>query len=127
MHLANADYWLQLGEDICFDLYFRDYLQFNHSLCAKFPSPTDLPILLQNMPYYRRPCIPSQVNSSVQDADADVAYCHTLFSVIIGSDGTGLTHLSHIPVWFGEFDTITLATSHASNNYNIPCFSQQVL
>jgi hypothetical protein len=125
MHLANADYWLQIGKDVCFDPYFRDYLQFDRSLGAEFPSPTDLPILPQNMPYYRGPHIPSQVNSSVQDAD--VAYCQTLLSTIIGSDGPGLTHLSHIPVWFGEFDTITPATAHASNNYNIPCFAQQVL
>jgi hypothetical protein len=25
-HLANTDYWLQLGKDICFDPYFHDYL-----------------------------------------------------------------------------------------------------
>jgi hypothetical protein len=126
-HLANADYWLQLGEDICFNPYFRDYLQFNRSLRAEFPAPPDLPMLPQNMPYYRGPHIPSQVESTVQDAEA--AYCHTLLSAIIGigSDSTGLTYLSHIHVWFSDFNTVTLATAHASNNYNIPCFSQQVL
>jgi hypothetical protein len=77
------------------------------------------------MPYYHGPHIPSQVGSSVQDAD--VAYCQTLLSTIIGSDGTGLTHLSHIPVRFGEFDTTTPATAHTSNTYNIPCFAQQIL
>jgi hypothetical protein len=49
-HLTNADYWSRLGKDICFDPYFHDCLQFNHSLHAEFPALTDLPMLLQNMP-----------------------------------------------------------------------------
>jgi hypothetical protein len=124
-YLAKADYWLQLGKDICFNPYFRDYLQFDRSLCAEFPAPTDLPMFPQNMPYYCGLRIPSQVDSSVQDMYE--AYCQTLLPTIIGSDGTGLIHLSHIPIWFGEFDIITPATTHPSNNYDFPCFAQQVL
>jgi hypothetical protein len=56
-----------------------------------------------------------------------MAYCQALLSTIIGSDGTGLTHLSQVPIWFGEFNTVTPATAHASNNYDIPYFVQQVL
>ena len=116
MHLTNTDYWLQLGKDICFGLYFRN---------AEFPAPTDLPMLPQNILYYCGPRIPSQVKYSVQNVDA--VYCQTLHSTIIGSDGTGLTHLSHISIWFGELIAVTPATAHIFNNHDIPCFAQQVL
>ncbi len=56
-----------------------------------------------------------------------MAYCQTLLSTIIGSDGTNLTHLSHIPIWFGDFDTVTPADAYASTNHKNPCFAQQIL
>ena len=51
-HLTNAGYWSGLGKDIHFDLHSRNILQFNHSLHAEFPTPTALPMLPQNVPYY---------------------------------------------------------------------------
>jgi hypothetical protein len=124
-HLTNADYWLRLGEDICFNPHFREYLQFDRSLCAEFPAPTALPMLPQNMPYYRGPCIPSQNGSSVQDADA--AYCQALISTITSSKGIGLTHLSHISVRIGDFNTVTPADAHVSANQEITSLAQQIL
>ncbi len=51
-HLVDADYWSQLGADICFDPLFKSYLNFNRGLHKKFPAPTSLPIKPENMPYY---------------------------------------------------------------------------
>jgi hypothetical protein len=124
-HLTDVDYWLRLGKDICFDLHFCEYLQFDHSLRAGFPAPTALPMLLQNMPYYCGPRIPSQNDSSVQDTDA--TYCQALISTITSSKGIGLTQLSHVSVQFGDFDTITPADAHVSTNHKIPSLAQQIL
>ncbi len=125
-HLTNAVYWSRLGKDICSDLHFCDYLQFDRSLRADFPTLTALPPMLpQNMPYYCGLQIPSQADCSVQDTNG--TYCQTLLSTIIGSDGTGHTHLSHIPVWFGDFNILTPADAHASTNHKIPYIAQQIL
>jgi hypothetical protein len=51
-HLTEANYWLHLGKDICFDPHFCYYLQFDRSLRASIPAPTELPMLPQHMPYY---------------------------------------------------------------------------
>jgi hypothetical protein len=101
MHLTNTDYWLRLGKDICFNLHFAT-IQFNRSLCADFPAPTALPMLAEHGLLLRPPNSLTS-NCSVQDADA--AYCQTLLSTIIDSDGTSLTHLSHILVQLGGFNT----------------------
>jgi hypothetical protein len=77
------------------------------------------------MPYYRGPRIPSQANSLVQDVDA--AYCQALISTITGSNGIGLTHLSHVPVWFGDFNTVTPADAHVLTNHKILSLAQQIL
>jgi hypothetical protein len=39
MHLTDADYWSRLGKDICFDTHFCEYIQFDRSLRADFPTP----------------------------------------------------------------------------------------
>jgi hypothetical protein len=82
-------------------------------------------MLPQNMPYYCGPCIPSQNNSSVQDEDA--AYCQALISTITSSKGIGLKHLSHVSVWFGDFNTGTPADAHVSTNHKILSLAQQIL
>jgi hypothetical protein len=124
-HLTDVDYWLRLGKDICFDPHFHEYLQFDCSLRAEFPTPTALPMLPQNMPYYRCPRVPSQNDSSVQDADT--AYCQALISTITSSKGIGLTHLSHVSARFGDFDTVTPDDAHVSTNHEIPSLAQQIL
>jgi hypothetical protein len=43
MQLTNTDYWSHLGEDICFDPHFREYLQFNRNLRATSPAPMEFP------------------------------------------------------------------------------------
>jgi hypothetical protein len=71
------------------------------------------------------PRIPSQNDSSVQDADA--AYCQALISTITSSKVIGLTHLSHVSVRFGDFDTVTPADAHVSTNHKILSLAQQIL
>jgi hypothetical protein len=61
IHLTDADYWSRLGADICYDPLFKSYLDFDRGLCEMFPAPVELPMLPENMPYYRGP--PSSRNS----------------------------------------------------------------
>jgi hypothetical protein len=88
-------------------------------------TPTELPMLPHQMPYYWRPQIPVQIDFVHEDTD--VAYCQSLLASIVGWDGTGLCHLSHVPFRFSELDTIIPAGAHASTNHKIPCFAQQIL
>jgi hypothetical protein len=67
-------------------------------------------MLPQHMPYYQGPRIPAQINSIDQDADA--AYCQSHSASIVECNGTGMSHLSHVPIRFGEFDTVTPAGTH---------------
>ncbi len=82
-YLADADNWSRLGEDICFDLHFQDYLQFVQRLRATYPAPTDLPMLPQNMPYYRGLWGTMQPDSNHPDADA--TYYQSLFHPSFGA------------------------------------------
>jgi hypothetical protein len=50
--LVDADYWLQLNADLCYDPTFCKYLHFVSSFCATHPPPSDLPMQPENMPYY---------------------------------------------------------------------------
>jgi hypothetical protein len=82
-------------------------------------------MLPENMPYYRGPRITSPVDSSHQEADA--AYCECLQTSITCGVNAGTSHLSHVPVRFGDFDTVTPSSAHASTNHEIPCLAQQVM
>ena len=124
-HLADADYWSRLGEDICFDPHFRDYLRFDKALRASSPAPTDLPMLPQNMPYYRGPRITTQVDSSNQKAET--SYCECLLSSITSIGNASISPLSHVPVQFGYSDTVTPDNAHASLNHEIPCLAHNAL
>jgi hypothetical protein len=50
--LVNADHWLHLNANLCYDPTFRKYLQFVSSFCATHPPLTDIPMQPENMPYY---------------------------------------------------------------------------
>ncbi len=53
--LVDADYWSRLGANIDFDPLFHDYLDYTAKLRKSNPAPMDLPMHLENMPYYRGP------------------------------------------------------------------------
>jgi hypothetical protein len=122
IHLTDADYWSHLGADICYDPLFKSYLDFDRGLRQKFPVPTKLPMLPVNMPYYRGPRVipPSHTAEHI----SNVNYCHSLVSNIMTPNCNGLSHLSIIPVKFGDFDTVTPLDGHASTNHEFPCYAQ---
>ncbi len=87
-------------------------------------APTELPMLPQNMPYYRGPRVALQPESTPSDADA--TYCRSLLSSIVQGNTGGMSHLSNILVRFGDFNTVTPAGANASNNHKIPCLAVDI-
>ncbi len=121
----DADYWSRLSENICYDSLFKSYLDFYCGLREKFPAPIDLPMLPENMPYYRGPrVIPP---SDTDEPTTDVHHCQSLFSQVMTHNSNGLCHLSVTPVTFGEFNTVTPSDGHALANHEFPCYAQQML
>ena len=49
-YITNADYWLLLGADLCFDPLFKNYLDLTRTLFIKNPPPTSFPMKPENMP-----------------------------------------------------------------------------
>jgi hypothetical protein len=125
IYMAGADYWSPLDEDICYNSLFKSYLDFNRGLRETFPAPVYLPMLPENMPYYRGPRVVPP--SPTDKPTADTHHCQSLFSQVLAHDSNGLSHLSVNPVTFGEFSTVTLSDSHSLTNHEFPCYAQQVL
>ena len=125
IYMTDADYWSRLGEDICYNPLFKSYLDFDCGLCETFPAPVDLPMLPENMPYYRGPRVVPP--SPPDELNADNHYCQSLFSQVLMHNSNGMSHLSVNPITFGEFSTITPSDSHASTNHEFLCYAQQVL
>ncbi len=119
IYLTDTDYWSRLGEDICYDPLFKAHLDFDCGLREKFPAPTDLPMLPENMPYY---CGPRVVPPpSADEQSTNINHCQLLFTQVMIHESNGPCHLSVNPVTFGEFDAITPSDGHASTNHEFPC------
>jgi hypothetical protein len=97
--LINADYWSRLGADINFDPLFRKYLQLTDQLHKSKPAPTDLPMHPENMPYYRGQRIQLPTQTAASD---DALHIQGLLTDLVVSGGRGHTHLSNVPIQFGE-------------------------
>jgi hypothetical protein len=123
--MTDAHYWSCLGEDICYDPLFKSYLDFDCGLHETFPAPADLPMLPENMPYYRGPRVVPP--SPTDEPTTDTHHCQSRLSQVLVHNSNGLSHLSVNPVTFGEFGTVTPLDSHASTNHEFPCYAQQVL
>ncbi len=82
-------------------------------------------MLPQNMPYYRGPRIAPRDETPLTDVDA--AYCQNLLSAILDADLGDWCHLSNHPVKFGDLDSVTPVSAHASNNNNVPCLASHIL
>jgi hypothetical protein len=93
--LANADYCSRLGTNLCYNPLLRTYIQQVHAIKLRNPSPTDLPMLPENMPYYHGHCVRNDNGSS--DATASTA---DVCTPPICNE-TGLQHLAIWPVFFG--------------------------
>jgi hypothetical protein len=90
----------------------------------------------ENMPYYQGPRFTTKDAStdtecpSASSSDANEAHhlhCQSIMSAVVHHDCHGLSHLSNIPVRFGNFDCITPIMSHASINHKIPTYTNKVL
>ena len=70
----DADYWSRLGVDLQYDPHYVQYLTQTRQLCLVNPPPADLPMLPENMPYYRGP----RVKLPPDEAAAEASHIQTL-------------------------------------------------
>jgi len=91
-----------------------------------FLAPIKLPMLPENMPYYRGQRVIPPL-APTDEPSTNVKYCQSLFTQIATNNCQGLTHLSVTPVKFGEFDTVTPSIGHTALNLEFPCYTQQIL
>ena len=112
--LVDADYWSRLGVDLEYDPLFLEYLQKTCQLRKLNPPTTSLPMLPENMPYYRGPRIttPNLARSSSQESDAEAHHINTLITNVASHDTQAYTHLSNVPVRFGKLSTPTASQDH---------------
>jgi hypothetical protein len=111
--LVDADYWSRLGIDLDFDPLLRGYLAYALACHRSNPPPTDLPMRPENMPYYRGPRFPNPHDSA---DSADAHQIQSLISNIVTSGDSGHTHLSNVPIRFGEFDSAHPQPRQAARN-----------
>ncbi len=79
-YIINADYWLRLGADLCFDPLFKTYLDLTRTLCHGNPPPTSFPMKSENMPYCRGPRVITPSNS-VTCSDAN--HCQAIVLTVM--------------------------------------------
>jgi hypothetical protein len=126
-YIADADYWSQLGADLCFNPLFKAYLELTRSLHLENPPPSSIPMQPQNMPYYCGPRVTTPLDDTVDTTDA--AHCQAIISTLLIDNCCGLCHLFNVPNKFGEFKKATppIAKARALLNDEFPCYAQQVL
>jgi hypothetical protein len=109
--MVDADYWSRLGVDIEFDPLYQQYLRQICLLKKDNSPPCELPMRPENMPYYRGPRVnippeTASVTPPVHDrnASSDALHIQSLLTDILLQDKSGHTHLSNMPIRFGQFD-----------------------
>jgi hypothetical protein len=125
--LVDADYWSRLGTDIEFDPLFRDYLLYVRDIRKSHPSPTDLPMRPENMPYYRGPRVHRVTKD---DVTADAHHIQGLLTEIVMSTGTASTKLFNVPVRFGHSTSVAsppTASSRTLLNSEIASYAFQAM
>ncbi len=95
--LVDANYWLRLGADICFNPHFKLYLDFDQALW--FPALTTLSIKPEKNPYYcgppiitptDTPCTTPATVSQTSTNNADASHCQNLFLAMIDRNYYGV-------------------------------------
>ncbi len=99
--LVDANYWLRLGVDLDFDPLLHGYLVYALECRQSNPPPTELPMRPENMPYYHGPQIQEPSETA---ASANALHIQSFISNIVSSFSCGHTHLSNVPICFGEFN-----------------------
>jgi hypothetical protein len=123
-YIKDADYWSQLGADLCFNPLFKTYLDLNRSLCLESPAPSSILMKPKNMPYYHGPPI---MPSTDTDDTSDAAHCQAIVSPIMIKNCHGLCHLSNVPIQFGNCRKVTPPNARLLHNDKFPCYAQKVL
>jgi hypothetical protein len=102
-HLVDADYWLRLDANLCYDPSFWTYLCLVDSFRITHPAPSEVPMLPDHMPYFRGPRVhhkpnenephphDSPVTNNPPTTDLNAA---ALLTLIITSRDVGSTSLS---------------------------------
>ncbi len=99
---SRANYWSQLGADIEIDPLFKEYLEFTRLLQQSHPAPTNLPMRPENMPYYRGPRFQPPQPTDTESSTTKTLHVQSLLTDITTSTGWGHTHLSNLPIQFGN-------------------------
>jgi hypothetical protein len=92
--LTDADYFLQLGADLCFNPLLKEHVQQAQALRCQSPAPTDMPIAPEFQPYF---CSPRLNGPKSRPTSHDLAM-HTNVATI---PLAGLQHLQNWPISFG--------------------------
>ncbi len=100
-YLIDADYWSQLRANLCCNLTFKDYIGLVMTLRLQSMLPSDLLMLLQNMPQYKGSHI--KINP-LKPAVNDDNHHKSLAYSILHSHSAESTHVSNCPIKFGIFD-----------------------
>jgi len=107
--LGDADYWSRLSADLCFDPLLKTYIKQVNSFRQRSPSPTALPPLPENMPYFRGPRLPT--------AAATPTNSHNSVHASIASNSAhtiGFQHLSNHAVRFGTYSEPRIGHVHST-------------
>ncbi len=112
-YLVYANYWSHLNEDLCYDPTFKDYIRLVATLQSQSSSPSDLPILPENMPYYCGP----QIKHPVEPCADDIDHQNTLAATAVNFKNVD-SIISIQPVQFGTFADPAPVMLDERHNYN---------
>jgi hypothetical protein len=100
-YLTDADYWSTLDSNLCYDPTFEDFIRLVSTLQWQSKSPSDLPILPRNIPYYIG--LQIRVDPPTMAAE-DKEHQKLLTYSVLHSDPDISPHVSNCPVQFGNFE-----------------------
>ena len=95
--LGDADYLSRLNVDMEYDPLYYQYLQRTYQLRTLHPAPLDLPMLPENMPYYRGP----KVLPPIAEVTVEAQHVQALMNEITHHHSHQAMTLSIMPVRFG--------------------------
>jgi len=120
--LVDIDYWSCLGVDLQFDPLYAKYLVQTRQYRKLHPPVTTVPMLPENMPYYRGPKVKLPSSDAPQGsalASAEVHYVNTLLSDMTLHCPTLVSPLSIRLIQFGDFKKVLSAPTDATvTRYN---------
>ena len=122
--LVDADYWSRLGVTLEYDPLYVQYLQQTRQYRTSHPATMDLPMLPENMPYYRGP----KVRLPAVAAAVEATHVQTLVTSTLPSTLDSPGTLCTLPIQFGSFPDAAVsneATTRAMYNSELASFAFQ--